>query len=88
MVVVSYVPNTRSQMGLPPKSQRHIDYEEYLGDTPIYTMFKLLRQQLLGFPVYLLSNASGQKDYPRWTNHFNRAYSIKALSKVVGAYPA
>lgn len=75
---VSYVPSTRSQLALPPKSQGPIDYEEYFGDTPIYTMFTLLRQQLLGFPVYLLSNASGQKSYPRWTNHFNRACSVMA----------
>ncbi|KAF8479977.1 fatty acid desaturase-domain-containing protein [Gautieria morchelliformis] len=66
-----YVPSTRSELGIPSRNRGSIDYEEYFGDTPIYTMFKLLRQQLLGFPVYLLTNASGQKNYPRWTNHFN-----------------
>jgi hypothetical protein len=31
----------------------------------------LIRQQLLGFPAYLLCNVSGQKTYPAWTNHFS-----------------
>ncbi|KAF8574086.1 linoleoyl phosphatidylcholine delta-12 acetylenase [Ramaria rubella] len=66
-----YIPSTRSQLGLPSENHPSIDYEEYLGDTPLYTLFKLMRQQLLGFPAYLLANASGQTSYPRWTNHFN-----------------
>ena len=79
--VDSYVPSTRSQLGLPPKSQGSINHEEYLGDTPIYSLFKLLRQQLFGFPVYLLTNASGQKHYPKWTNHLNRTYSVLIMDE-------
>ncbi|KAI0643882.1 linoleoyl phosphatidylcholine delta-12 acetylenase [Trametes meyenii] len=66
-----YVPKTRSDLGIPQEGEGHIDYEEYLGDTPIYTLFMLVRQQVLAFPAYLLYNVSGQKDYPRFTNHFD-----------------
>ncbi|KAI0036033.1 delta 12 fatty acid epoxygenase [Vararia minispora EC-137] len=68
-----YVPKTRSDLGLPlePHGQDGIDYDEILGDTPIYTLGKLLAQQLLAFPAYLLFNVSGQKTYPKWTNHFD-----------------
>ncbi|KAJ7336803.1 fatty acid desaturase-domain-containing protein [Mycena albidolilacea] len=64
-----YVPKTRSDLGLPPPGT-DFDYEDIFGDTPIYTLFILLRQQLLAFPAYLLFNSSGQKHYPKWTNHF------------------
>lgn len=49
-----YVPKTRSELGIPEEDgQTKIDYDEYLGDTPIYTLFTLVRQQLLAFPAYL-----------------------------------
>lgn len=51
-----YVPKTRSILGLPSKQyeeEHGIDWDEYFGDTPIYTMFMLVRQQLLAFPAYL-----------------------------------
>jgi len=66
-----YVPHTRSDLGIPSEGSGKIDYEEYFGDTPIYTLCMLVRQQLLAFPAYLLANVSGQKHYPGWTNHFN-----------------
>ncbi|PSR70427.1 hypothetical protein PHLCEN_2v13678 [Hermanssonia centrifuga] len=66
-----YVPKTRSDLGLPRKDSQDIDWEDYFGDTPIYTLLVLVRQQLLAFPAYLLFNVSGQKEYPPWTNHFN-----------------
>lgn len=45
-----YVPHTRTML----HSAAHgTDLEEYLADTPIYTMFTLVRQQLLAFPAYL-----------------------------------
>ncbi|OSX62627.1 hypothetical protein POSPLADRAFT_1140701 [Postia placenta MAD-698-R-SB12] len=65
-----YIPKTRSDLGI-PKDIRESDYEDYLGDIPIYTLCILLRQQLLAFPAYFLLNVSGRKDYPRWTNHYN-----------------
>ena len=49
-----YVPKTRSDLGIPQEDEHHkIDYDEYFGDTPIYTLYMLLRQQLLAFPAYL-----------------------------------
>jgi len=86
-----YVPKTRSDLGLPKEGDPRLDYDEIFGDTPIYTLFMLIRQQLLAFPAYLrksyiispvpvidlvwpnsvVFNVSGQKAYPKWTNHFD-----------------
>ncbi|PFH48438.1 hypothetical protein AMATHDRAFT_65423 [Amanita thiersii Skay4041] len=67
-----YVPKTREDLNIPDeKPGEKIDYDELLGDTPIYTLYMLLRQQFLAFPAYLLWNVSGQKNYPKWTNHFD-----------------
>ncbi|KAI0753261.1 fatty acid desaturase-domain-containing protein [Daedaleopsis nitida] len=67
-----YVPKTRSDLGIPQEHDHHkMDYDEYFGDTPIYTLYMLMRQQLLAFPAYLICNVSGQKNYPKWTNHFD-----------------
>lgn len=81
-----FVPKTRSQRGLPAlpdnasKKQRDgildhgITYEamdDLLEDAPLWTLFNLIVQQLVGWPAYILTNASGQVCYPAWTNHFN-----------------
>ncbi|KAF5366879.1 hypothetical protein D9615_010537 [Tricholomella constricta] len=67
-----YVPKTREDLGIPDETKGvHIDYDEIFGDTPIYTLYMLIRQQVLAFPAYLLFNVSGQKAYPKWTNHFD-----------------
>ncbi|KAK7689099.1 hypothetical protein QCA50_007790 [Cerrena zonata] len=66
-----YVPKTRSDLGIPLKPREEIDWDDYFGDTPLYTLFMLLRQQVLAFPAYLIFNVSGQKNYPKWTNHFD-----------------
>ena len=54
-----YVPATRSDLGIPTDHGPHTDWEEIFGDTPIYTLFTLVRQQLVAFPAYLLMNVSG-----------------------------
>ncbi|KAI3607453.1 delta-12 fatty acid desaturase [Moniliophthora roreri] len=64
-----YVPKTRKDLGIPVDGP--IDWDEIFGDTPLYTLIMLVRQQLLAFPAYLLFNVSGQKGYPKWTNHFD-----------------
>ena len=94
-----YVPKTRSDLGIPNLPSHEIDWEEYFGDTPIYTLYMLLRQQFLAFPAYLslssshlplltgvlmlrtVLNVSGQKDYPAWTNHFDRKLLCSSLQK-------
>lgn len=53
-----YVPKTRSDLGIPPEDSGVIDYEDYFGDTPIFTLFMLIRQQLLAFPAYLRESVS------------------------------
>ncbi|QRW17729.1 hypothetical protein RhiXN_02653 [Rhizoctonia solani] len=66
-----YVPQTRMELNIPSKPDSEIDWDEIFGDTPIYTLFLLIRQQVLAFPAYLLMNVSGQKRYPQFTNHFD-----------------
>jgi len=80
-----FVPKTRSQRGLPAlpanASKRERDgalppslYEkmdDLLEDAPLWNFINLCLQQLLGWPLYIFTNASGQVRYPRWTNHFN-----------------
>ena len=52
-----YVPKTRSDLGIPQEHDHHgIDYDEYFGDTPLYTLYMLIRQQLLAFPAYLCAS--------------------------------
>jgi hypothetical protein len=48
-----YVPKTRADLGIPDKTHDEIDWDEMFGDTPLYTLFMLVRQQLLAFPAYL-----------------------------------
>ncbi|KAK7693166.1 hypothetical protein QCA50_002732 [Cerrena zonata] len=66
-----WVPKTRSERGIPNKPHHEIDWDDYLGDTPIYSLLLLIRHQLLAFPVYIMFNMSGQKRYPKWSNHLN-----------------
>ncbi|KAF9310046.1 hypothetical protein BG003_008984 [Podila horticola] len=75
---VVFVPPTRSDMGLssPVKAQKentkehenHHD-ESPFAESPIYTLWSLFLALVLGFPLYLLINASGQRA-PHWVNHF------------------
>lgn len=55
-----YVPKTRSDLGIPLKPNEEIDWEEYFGDTPVYTLYMLMRQQLLAFPAYLRTQRLSQ----------------------------
>lgn len=49
-----YVPKTREDLGLKEEDGvTPVDYDELLGDTPIYTLYMLIRQQVLAFPAYL-----------------------------------
>ncbi|KAI0827411.1 fatty acid desaturase-domain-containing protein [Trametes gibbosa] len=66
-----YVPKTREDLGIPSDAAEEFDWEEHFGDTPIYTLYMLIRQQLFAFEAYLFWNVSGQKNYPKGTNHFD-----------------
>lgn len=48
-----YVPKTREDLHIPELSNEEIEWDEIFGDTPIYTLFFLIRQQVLAFPAYL-----------------------------------
>ncbi|KAI8393705.1 fatty acid desaturase-domain-containing protein [Radiomyces spectabilis] len=67
-----FVPSTRSEVGLPPRDQDpegdgpHSAFEE----TPIMALWNMTLMMLFGWPLYLLTNVSGQ-DYPGWASHFN-----------------
>ncbi|KAL1408267.1 hypothetical protein Q8F55_005073 [Vanrija albida] len=77
-----FVPRTRSEIGLPaPKDENevvgiHVSEEsqsliaEVLEHVPMVA-FWIAVYQTLGFPLYLIMNAAGQKRYPGWTNHFS-----------------
>jgi omega-6 fatty acid desaturase (delta-12 desaturase) len=52
------------------------ELEELLEDAPIYRLWTTVMQQLVGWFAYLAVNASGQKSYPKWTNHFDPASII------------
>ncbi|OBZ66968.1 Delta(12) fatty acid desaturase [Grifola frondosa] len=65
----SWIPMTRSELKIP--SEGHIEYSDYLDDTPIYALFRLVRRQLLGIPAYFLVNVSGRSGLPGWTSHLN-----------------
>jgi omega-6 fatty acid desaturase (delta-12 desaturase) len=77
-----FVPKTRSQTqigeikeeaevdGHDVTEARQLELQEAIGDAPLYVLGNLVIQQLFGWPAYLIRNASGQKHYPRFTNHF------------------
>jgi omega-6 fatty acid desaturase / acyl-lipid omega-6 desaturase (Delta-12 desaturase) len=71
-----FVPKTRSRLGLPSKDKDSQQmHHSVFEDTPLITLINLIVQQLLGWPLYLIFNTSGQ-DYGRWTNHFDPHSSI------------
>jgi omega-6 fatty acid desaturase (delta-12 desaturase) len=47
------------------------ELREALGDSPLGTVFGFMSYLLVGWPAHLIRNASGQKRYPRGSNHFN-----------------
>ena len=78
-----YIPKTRKDLGIPDKPSHQIDWDDIFGDTPIYTLFKLIRQQLLGFPAYLRkcqTNLSGRKS--NGLNNSLQRFRSKGLSEV------
>ncbi|KAJ6617120.1 fatty acid desaturase-domain-containing protein [Mycena sp. CBHHK59/15] len=67
----TYLPPTRHDLNLPNSviaAER--DYMDVLGETPAFTLFKLLVRQFLGFQLYLIHNRKGNRRYPPGTSHF------------------
>ncbi|KAG5642154.1 hypothetical protein DXG03_003558 [Asterophora parasitica] len=78
-----FVPATRSDLGLPPLDPKREDrlgarvteevkkeLWEALGDSPIGAVIGSATYLLGGWPAYIIVNASGQRRYPKGTNHF------------------
>jgi len=79
-----FVPRTRSQRGLAPlnsdgesltgssiRNEVMKELHDALGDSPIGAVLGAASYLLVGWPMYLIRNASGQKRYPVTSNHFN-----------------
>ncbi|KAF8215140.1 delta-12 fatty acid desaturase protein [Mycena galopus ATCC 62051] len=79
-----WVPKTRSESGLAPLDPKREDrlgarasaevqkeLWEALGDSPIGASSQIAMTLLFGWPMYILTNAAGQRRYPKGTNHFN-----------------
>ncbi|KIK07960.1 hypothetical protein K443DRAFT_672842 [Laccaria amethystina LaAM-08-1] len=79
-----FVPPTRSEVGLPllnvAKEDRlgsrvseevKREFREALGDSPIGATIGAATYLLGGWPAYIITNASGQRRYPKGTSHFN-----------------
>lgn len=80
-----FVPKTRSERGLREFDPTQENLEgssvtqevmqelwEAIGDSPIAAMLGAASYLLVGWPMYLFTNASGQRRYPKGTN---REYS-------------
>ncbi|KAJ6583894.1 fatty acid desaturase-domain-containing protein [Mycena vulgaris] len=78
-----WVPPTRTQAGLKPfdpkredrlgaRASEEVKKElwEALGDSPIGASYGVAMYLLVGWPAYIIRNASGQRRYPKGTNHF------------------
>ncbi|TCD65363.1 hypothetical protein EIP91_002761 [Steccherinum ochraceum] len=66
----NWVPRTREMLGI-PEHHEGTDYEELLGEAPLFILGRLVLQQILGWPAYLIDNTLGSPVYPAWTNHFS-----------------
>ncbi|TFY62175.1 hypothetical protein EVG20_g6798 [Dentipellis fragilis] len=81
-----WIPPTRSTgdiSGTAPTSIIGKIWEAF-EDTPVYLVTLLILRQVIGFPVYLLFNVTGQPRYPRWTNHLN-PWSVLFSKSQIGA---
>ncbi|KAH8102903.1 delta-12 fatty acid desaturase [Cristinia sonorae] len=68
----NFVPYTRDRMKLPQEEvAQPIDYEEILGEAPLFILLRLVAMQILGWPSYLFFNTMGAESYPPGTNHFS-----------------
>ncbi|KZT01329.1 uncharacterized protein LAESUDRAFT_745453 [Laetiporus sulphureus 93-53] len=68
----TYHPPSREDFHLPEEHiARPMDYHELVEETPLYTLYKMLIRQFLGFQLYLIHNRKGNPKYPPWTSHYN-----------------
>ncbi|KAJ3238614.1 hypothetical protein HDU81_007534 [Chytriomyces hyalinus] len=71
-----FAPRVRDEQTVVPE---HGEEEEHEGDmfesAPIVDLLRLLRQQLFGWPAYILMNVSGQR-FGKWASHFHTSSPI------------
>ncbi|KAJ7503807.1 fatty acid desaturase-domain-containing protein [Mycena galericulata] len=86
----TYLPPTRSDLRLPSaKSAEPADYMHALGETPAFTLFKLIMRQFLctSCTCFMLPlgnlksthgshNRKGNKRYPPWTSHYKPSSAL------------
>ncbi|WVQ65742.1 uncharacterized protein L199_003920 [Kwoniella botswanensis] len=77
-----FVPVTRKERGAPEMKEeaeirglnvspeRQSELAELLEDAPLVVLFNLFIRQFIGWQAYLAVNATGQRHYPKGTNHF------------------
>ncbi|KAH9886268.1 fatty acid desaturase-domain-containing protein [Cubamyces lactineus] len=67
----TYHPVTRKDLNLPDAEHATpMDYMEVIEETPLYTLFKMVIRQFLGFQLYLIHNRKGNPKYPPGTSHY------------------
>ncbi|CDO76127.1 hypothetical protein BN946_scf184876.g20 [Trametes cinnabarina] len=67
----TYHPLTRKDLKLPEATRATpMDYKQMIEETPLYTLFKMVVRQFLGFQLYLIHNRKGNPKYPPWTSHY------------------
>ena len=69
-----YVPETRSDLGIPNAPPENVQWEEIFDDAPLYTLYMLVRRQLLAFPAYLCELLLG--DLSIMINNLNLTYPL------------
>ncbi|GJJ13290.1 hypothetical protein Clacol_007542 [Clathrus columnatus] len=92
-----FVPATRSSLGLPTFDPSKEDLSgssvaeevqeqlrDALSDSPIAGALTSAAYLLIGWPMYLLRNASGQKHYPPLTNHLLPGHPLFAPHQRTG----
>ncbi|OJT09189.1 Delta(12) fatty acid desaturase [Trametes pubescens] len=67
----TYHPFTRTDLKLPDAAvATPMDYKELIEETPLFTLFKMVIRQFLGFQLYLIHNRKGNPKYPPGTSHY------------------
>lgn len=57
--------------GMNVSISRQEELREAIGESPLASLINAILQQTLGWPLYLIRNAAGQRHYPAYTNHFD-----------------
>lgn len=65
----NYVPKTRDELKMAPATtMKTKDYTDIFEETPIYTLFRMVIMQFIGWQLYLTFNTLGSPMYPPGTN--------------------